>query len=122
MSLLRACRVRPTLNTLAYTRGLVTDSPFQAQVAVDKSESTQIAEPVHGEIFTADVISGAPGMHPVFVLALKPPIVRPQVSFVTARYASTSLPATPCKAALESRNAGALTGISSKVLVGGRTP
>ena len=65
MSLLRACRVRPTLNTLAYTRGLVTDSPFQAQVAVDKSESTQIAEPVHGEIFTADVASGAPGMHPV---------------------------------------------------------
>lgn len=63
MSLLRACRARPTLNALAYARGLATDASAQTQVAAEKSESTQIAEPVHGEIFTADVVSGAPGMH-----------------------------------------------------------
>ncbi|KAF8555734.1 Ndufs4, NADH dehydrogenase Fe-S protein 4 [Imleria badia] len=60
MSLLRACRARPTLNALACARGLTTDAPAQTQVAAEKSESTQITEPVHGEIFTADVVSGAP--------------------------------------------------------------
>lgn len=63
MSLLRACRARPTLNALACSRGLATDAPIQTQVAAEKSESTQIAEPVRGEVFTADVVSGAPGMH-----------------------------------------------------------
>lgn len=63
MSLLRACRARPTLNALVHTRGLATDPPTQTQVAAQKSESTQIAEPIHGEILTADVVSGAPGKH-----------------------------------------------------------
>ncbi|KAG6377044.1 Ndufs4, NADH dehydrogenase Fe-S protein 4 [Boletus reticuloceps] len=35
-------------------------SPTQTQVVPEKSESTQIAEPDHGRIFTADVVSGAP--------------------------------------------------------------
>ncbi|KAH0832016.1 Ndufs4, NADH dehydrogenase Fe-S protein 4 [Lanmaoa asiatica] len=60
MSLLRACRARPTFNALAHSRGLATDAHIQTQVAAEKSESTQIAEPVHGEVFTADVVSGAP--------------------------------------------------------------
>ncbi|KAG8214551.1 Ndufs4, NADH dehydrogenase Fe-S protein 4 [Butyriboletus roseoflavus] len=60
MSLLRACRARPALNALAYSRGLATDAPIQTQVSTKKSESTQIAEPVHGEVLTADVVSGAP--------------------------------------------------------------
>ena len=63
MSLLRACRTRPTLNALVHARGLTTDTPTQTQLAAEKSESTQIAEPVHGEIFTAEVVSGAPGIH-----------------------------------------------------------
>jgi NADH dehydrogenase (ubiquinone) Fe-S protein 4 len=63
MSLLRACRARPTLNALVHARGLTTDAPTQTQLAPKKSESTQIAEPVHGEILTADVVSGAPGIY-----------------------------------------------------------
>jgi len=62
MLLLRACRARPTLNAFAHARGLATDAPAQTQVATEKQESTQIAEPVHREILTADVVSGAPGM------------------------------------------------------------
>ncbi|KAG9315831.1 Ndufs4, NADH dehydrogenase Fe-S protein 4 [Chiua virens] len=61
MSLLRACRARPTLNALAYIRSILTDAPTQTRLTPQKSESTQIAEPVHGEVFTADVVSGAPG-------------------------------------------------------------
>ncbi|KAI9573645.1 Ndufs4, NADH dehydrogenase Fe-S protein 4 [Boletus coccyginus] len=62
MSLLRARRARPTLNAFAYARGLATGAPAQTQtqVATEKLESTQIAEPVHREILTADVVSGAP--------------------------------------------------------------
>ncbi|KAN0087523.1 ETC complex I subunit conserved region domain containing protein [Tylopilus felleus] len=60
MSLLRACRTRPTLNALAYVRGLTTNATAQTQVTAEKSESTQIAEPVHHEVFTADIVSGAP--------------------------------------------------------------
>ncbi|KAF8133738.1 Ndufs4, NADH dehydrogenase Fe-S protein 4 [Boletus edulis] len=60
MSILRACRARPTLNALASARSLTTDAPTQTQVVPEKSESTQIAESDHGKIFTADVVSGAP--------------------------------------------------------------
>lgn len=63
MSLIRACRARPALNALVHVHGLATDALTQTQVAAKQSESTQIAEPVHGEVFTADVVSGAPGMH-----------------------------------------------------------
>lgn len=69
MSLLRACRARPTLNALAYTRGLTTDAPAQTpHIVAEKSESTHIAEPVHREILTADVVSGAPGMDSVAIV------------------------------------------------------
>jgi len=66
MSLLRVCCA--TLPRSAFTaspafiRGLASDTlgqPVQARDPAEK-ECTQIAEPVHGEVLTADVISGAP--------------------------------------------------------------
>lgn len=123
MSLLRACRARPTLNALAHTRSITTDTPFQGQVATKKPESTQIAEPVHGEVLTADVVSGAPGMYLSHLCnASDTTIARLQPNFVIAQYASTSLRATPCKVALEKRSVGVSTGISSKAPVVGKTP
>ncbi|KAF9242544.1 Ndufs4, NADH dehydrogenase Fe-S protein 4 [Melanogaster broomeanus] len=65
MSLLRACRTivpRPAITASpACIRGLASDTsqPVQTRDPAEK-QSTQIAQPVHGEILTADAISGAP--------------------------------------------------------------
>ncbi|KIJ64505.1 hypothetical protein HYDPIDRAFT_111836 [Hydnomerulius pinastri MD-312] len=66
MSLLRACRAtlpKPAFAASpAYIRGFASDTPTQPVQTREpaQKESHQIAEPVHGEVLTADAISGAP--------------------------------------------------------------
>ncbi|KAI6138773.1 Ndufs4, NADH dehydrogenase Fe-S protein 4 [Pisolithus tinctorius] len=67
MSLLRVCGTtlkRPAAAAShACARSFASDTPAQPVQARDpaEKESQQISQPIHGEVFTADVVSGAPG-------------------------------------------------------------
>jgi NADH dehydrogenase (ubiquinone) Fe-S protein 4 len=65
MSLLRTCsQAIPRRALPAYTRCFSAETPSQPVQTRDSSqkESTQIAEPLHADVLTAEVISGAPGV------------------------------------------------------------
>lgn len=67
MSLLRACGktlCRPAVTApRACVRSIASDAPSQPVQTRDpaEKESQQISQPIQGEVFTADVVSGAPG-------------------------------------------------------------
>ncbi|KAH7913944.1 Ndufs4, NADH dehydrogenase Fe-S protein 4 [Hygrophoropsis aurantiaca] len=66
MSLLRACRQavphRALPSPIIRSRGFAADSPAQPVQTREptEKESTEITQPIHADVLTADVISGAP--------------------------------------------------------------
>jgi hypothetical protein len=127
MSLLRACsQAIPRRALPTYTRRFSVETPTQPVQTREPSqkESTQIAEAVPTDVLTAEVISGAPCVFSLPDTNEKylAELLLIQLNSVIARYASINQPVTPCRADQASPSGGALTGISFRERVGGRTP